>query len=555
MKISYNTKRRGYVMKNSNMRVIPMDDYAYLTKTKVSHQKCPICERENIEGAMVIYGFDKKQRTIMCNACLHKLDTKGFYTALNSTNGYRGKSIIIERLKKKHKCSCDMSSEKKDGFMFRLKGMSFPVCLDCFDDLRFAVHNYNQGYNPIYISESNKAATLEREQQIIDMENYKAELETDLNFCKEKLKHEKAQEIQGLRESVYRVEAKAKSDAQLLVEKLHSAEEIELFYKFGETDRNRFIVQLQVQEFSGVESLIAPIAHQGGNFINSLFLVSSFPFIKCSLSHTNNVKPQAEYHLGSRNDNYKSFNFVLCKDCLYNLYFCLFEILSDIAINEVSKDNIVIKRMLNYQSECYSCGGSEELLYINFGGAAFYFCLNCAKKFYNKLSKLIFRIDKFFQPKIIVEKSHPNYNDREMICSKKRQSVRLFGYPAAKSRKNTAKFQIHKTIYPSVECECIGHTTSRNADTVITTQREKDNFCLALCETCAESLQEALLKDNCELNIGTPIWIQKKTWLNNEHCIFCGLSRDDCNRIRIGSAEFNTCNFCKNKLLNALKQI
>lgn len=545
---------RGYIMKNSNMRVIPMDDYAYLTKTKVSHKQCPICKREDIDGAMVIYGADKKQRTIMCNACLNKLGTKAFITAVNGKNGYRGKAITIEKLQKKQKCACEIVSPRKDGFMFRIKGMSFPVCADCFEDLRLAVQNYNNGYNPIYISNKINAAAHEREQQINDTEKYKSKLDKDYISLKEKLEREKIREMQALKESVQQVEAKAKSDGQLLVEKLHSAEEIEFFYRLGETDRNRFISQLQAKGFGRAESEIKPLEYKNDKFINSLFLISAFPFIQCSLSHQNNKKPQAEFHLRCKKDNYNSFNFVVCKECLYNLYQALFEVLSDKAIKNVTKDNIAIDRMVDELSRCYSCGNSEDLLKIHFGGAVFYFCSDCAKRFYNKLGKLIFKIDRFFQPQIIVEKVHPNYNERKMICKQERQSVRLVGYPAEKSRKKTAKFQIDKSIYPSVECECIGHTTSKNSTAVITTQRN-DDFCLALCKTCADNLQDALKKNNYEENIGTSIWVQKKPWANGEHCIFCGLSRDDCNRIRIGSVEFNTCNFCKTKLLNVLNEI
>jgi hypothetical protein len=162
--------------------------------------------------------------------------------------------------------------------------------------------------------------------------------------------------------------------------------------------------------------------------------------------------------------------------------------------------------------------------------------------------------DKSYVPKSINKIEYRNYDERKMKCYKNSNSVNIIGYPLKRAVKNNAEFCIHTKIHPTVHCEKLEHNYIVPAKTIITTQRNDDDFCLVLCPTCATHLETALQHSNYDMftGYGTSIFVQKRRWLNGEHCVFCGTRDGDCNRVRLGSVEFNCCNDCKTKLKNVV---
>ncbi len=547
--------------------VIPIDDYAYLTQTKISHDKCPICNSKNIDGAVVIYGSDKKQRIVMCNKCLRELDMHGFSDADNNKNGYNRAALAIEKLNHPQKCACHLESKKSNGYMIRLLGLNIKCCTECFENLHNEIHKYNCAYNSLYLKMIDSINNAEKAKQLQEFENKKLELQKESDEYKKQLKKDTEAHIENIesetnkyysniRNSVYKFEEKIKKEAELIVGKLPDTQAIRLFYSFGNTDRERFANQLSVKTYGEIVEPLSPVASGSqDDFINSLILESAFPYVNCSLHHQNGQSKRAKYFLSADNDQYYQFKFTLCEECLNTLYHCLNTILSDVLLKEVEQDNISINRLKIDISEyrCYSCGSSEDRFAIILGNARFVLCYDCAVKLYDKLGKLISNIEPIFEPKALVPKLYPNYNNRQMICNKNRKSVILFGYSAEKAKKDKANFIVNRTIYPNVSCEGIGHNDATNANVVITTQRTKDNFCLVLCKTCIISLDNALSHNNYESNSGTYISVKKTKWIDNEHCMFCGTNSGNANRIRIGTAVFSTCDHCKDKLKNTLK--
>ena len=275
--------------------------------------------------------------------------------------------------------------------------------------------------------------------------------------------------------------------------------------------------------------------------------------VKCAV-HPLKQNIQAKYHIYEQGKPYRSLNITACLECCEDLLHTLYTILCDPFMKRAEGQHTTVTRGDNEQ-DCFYCG-SASYIEIRWHNAIIHFCENCALKFYEHFDKRLSKLVPERQVTPIQQKQYIHIEER--MLTQKRNAVRsvyTIGTKMKDIENSETEFLVTSDFYPC-ESDNLGHTIPLPTKYYLYTNNEKIPFNLALSTGCIPRLLSVLIdSDKRIVGYGTTLWMTKRRFLGDDHCIFCTEKEGTKYRIHIGDIEFSCCEKHRKKLISTLEAL